>query len=190
MALVGSCGVHDKDQEKFFEALEMGIFRFKAYKEIGEKSRPSAVRENLNGARRLAERLYVSLQSLDGNSRQRLDQAQEGGTRSLQAATANTISALDSAIQLANEYPRAGRLPEPHRIFLAADVADAIGTHLGVKPTATKEGLFSAILGAVLTEATGKKSEAVHELARTALSYDVKLKYADGTVEYFPPNHN
>jgi hypothetical protein len=176
---------------KFIEALDDSIALFDWGSLVHEISRPAAVRQNLNRARDAAKALSDALLNLDGNSCQLIGYAQESGIFSLRANATDTISALDSAIRLANQYPQSGRLPEPRRIYLAADVADAMETHLGVEPNSTKNGAFIEVLETVLEVATSAgEIKAIHELARRALSSDVKIKHADGTVTYIPPNRN
>jgi hypothetical protein len=70
---------------------------------------------------------------------------------------------------------------------LAADVKDAIETHLGIRATCTRERLFVGVLDAVLEEATGTPVKAVHELARAVIKHKVKRKRRGGKIEYVPP---
>ena len=175
------------DPDDFFGALADAIGRFESGKLLREKSRPAAVRENLRRAEAVALRLNDALNRLDGNSRQLLGETVPGGIRSLFSHAKEIILPLKKALLLADEYPEGGALPDSGRYFLAADVKDAIETHLDVPAKSTKEGLFVAILDVVLGEATGKTVKAVHELARAVIKHKVKTKHPDGTIEYIPP---
>ena len=128
---------------------------------------------------------------LDGNSRQVFNEAAEGGLEGFRSNLSGVVLALHEALRRAEEYPKRGRLHEHHRIFLAADVADAIKQFIHVRPVSTRSGLFVSILESVCTEAFGKEAPDVYGLAQKALSYQVKIRSADGVVEYCrPPNDN
>ncbi len=175
------------DIEGFFGTLANAIGFFDWGKRLREKSRPAAVRENLRRAEAAASRLNDALNRLDGNSRQLLGETVPGGIRSLFGHVRGIILPLKRAVLLADEYPQGGALPEPHRYFLADDVKDAIKTHLGIRATSTREGLFVEVLDAVLEEATGTPVKAVHELARAVIKHKVKRKRPGGIIEYVPP---
>ena len=177
------------DPDGFFGALASGISIFDSSKPLGEESRPAAVRENLRRAKAAALRLNNALNKLDGNSRQLLGEVVQGGVLSLYDNVKVVIRDLHLALQLANEFPSSGSLPEHNRLYLAVDVANAIETHLNVTATSTKDGLFVEILEAVVGEATGKEAKALHELARKAVKYKAKVKWEgpDGVAEYVPP---
>lgn len=176
------------DTEGFFDALASAIGLFDWGKRLRGKSLPAAVRKNLRDATDAALGLQDALNELDGNSRQLLRETVPGGIRSLFGHVREIILPLKGAVLLAKEYPpRGGDLPDPHRYFLAADVADAIETHLGIRATCTKNGLFVEVLEVVLEEATGKPVKTVHELARAVIKHKIKRKRPDGTIEYMPP---
>lgn len=175
------------DPDGFFDALAGAIGLFDTLVRLRKESRPAAVRKNLGHATDAALGLHDALNELDGNSRQLLGEVVQGGIHSLYDNIKPVIRALQRALRLAGDYPCVGDLPEPHRFFLAADVADAIETYLGIPATSTKSGIFMAILESVVTEATGKEAKAVHELARKAVKHKVKRKGLGGLVEYVPP---
>ncbi len=185
------------DTEGFFGTLANAIGLFDWGKRLREKSRPAAVRDNLRCAEAAASHLNDALNRLDGNSRQLLGETVPGGIRSLFGHMREIILPLKGAVLLAKEYspkggalrepPKGGDLPEPHRYFLAADVKDAIETHLDIRATCTKKGLFVEVLEVVLEEATGKPVKTVHELARAVIKHKLKRKDPDGIIEYVPP---
>ena len=175
------------DPDGFFDALAGAIGLFDLGKRLRGESRPAAVRKNLRCVEKAALLLNDALNRLDGNSRQLLDETVPGGIRSLFGHMREIILPLKEAVLLAKEYPKGGNLPESHRYFLAADVKDAIKTHLGIRATCTKNGLFEAVLEAVLKEATRKPVSAVHELARVVIKHKVKRKRPGGIIEYIPP---
>ena len=164
------------DPDGFFDALAGAIGFFDWSKRLRGKSRPAAVRDNLRCAEDAALLLNDALNRLDGNSRQLLRETVPGGIRSLFGHMREIILPLKGAVLLAGEYPQGGALHEPHRFFLAADVADAIETHLGIRATCTKEGLFEQVLATVLEDATRKPVSVVHELARAVIKHKVKRK--------------
>ncbi len=176
------------DPDGFFDALAGAIGLFDWGKRLRGKSLPAAVRKNLVHATDSALGLHDALNELDGNSRQLLGEVVQGGIHSLYDNIKPVIRALQRALRLAGDYPQGGGdLPEPHRFFLAADVADAIETYLGIPATSTKRGIFIAILESVVTEATGKETLAVHELARAVIKHKIKRKRPGGIIEYVPP---
>jgi hypothetical protein len=173
--------------DAFFRALANGIGVFDMLRRLREKSRPGAVRKNLLRAKTAALRLNEALNDLDGNSTQLLAEVVQGRIGSPFDNVCQVILALDRALGLANDYPSSGNIPEHHRLYLAADVRDAIKTYLGIPAKCTKSGIFVAILESVVTEATGTQAKAVHELARKAVKHKVKMKSPGGLVEYIPP---
>ncbi len=176
------------DTEGFFDALAIAIGFFDLGKRLRGESLPAAVRKNLVHATDSALGLHDALNELDGNSRQLLGEVVQGGIHSLYDNIKPVLRALQRALRLAGDYPQGGgALPEPHRFFLAADVKDAIKTHLGIRATCTKEGFFVKVLDVVLEEATGKEALAVHELARAVIKHKVKRKHPGGIIEYVPP---
>lgn len=181
--------VRVSNPDAFFDTLANAIGFFKENVKLREKSRPAAVRENLRLALARALALNDALNKLDGNSRRLLGEVAQGRIDSIFGNIQTVILVLNKARTLADDYPSAGNLPEPHRLFLAVDVADAIETFLGAPVTTTKTGLFVAILEVALTVATGKEAKAVHELARKAIKYKYKVKRngQGGLIEYVPP---
>ena len=181
--------VPQERREEFFESIASAVGFFDSNKGLREKSKPSSVRKNLQNALTAARRLADALVSLDGNSCLLLHEGHTENIQELRAYSRRIVGALQNARRLADEYPgkASGNLPENERLFLAADVADAMERILGLKPTTTRENLYEALLEVVLMEATGKKVKAVHNLARRALSYPIKRVTPDGPVEYVPP---
>ena len=175
------------DTEGFFDALAGAIGFFDWGKRLRGKSLPAAVRKNLRDAEDAASLLNDALNRLDGNSRQLLRETVPSGIRSLFGHMREIILPLKGAMLLADEYPQGGALPEPHRYFLADDVKDAIKTHLGIRTTSTRKGLFVEVLDVILEEATRKPVKSVHELARAVIKHKIKRKRPDGTIEYMPP---
>ncbi len=174
--------------DSFFDALADAIGFFDLGKRLRGESLPAAVRKNLVHATDSALGLHDALNELDGNSRQLLGEVVQGGIHSLYDNIKPVIRALQRTLRLAGDYPQGGGdIPEPHRFFLAADVKDAIKTHLGIRATCTKKGFFEEVLDAVLEEATRKPVKAVHELARAVIKHKVKRKRPGGIIEYVPP---
>ncbi len=182
------------DPDAFFAELDKALSQYKGFARFRQEGLPATVRKNLKKAAEVSRNLNAHINDLDGNSRQLLDQAAEGGLEGFRSHLSGVVLALHEALRRAEEYPKRGRLTEHHRIFLAADVADAIWQYIHVLPVPTRDGLFFSILESVCTEAFekfGKEGPDVYGLAKKALSYEVKVRSADGVVEYCsPPNED
>ena len=155
--------------DQFFDVLGESVSRFRAHRNLADRSNPKIVRANIKKALKEVLRLNDSLNSLDGNSWQLIREQVEGGLTVQTHHLQTIIYALTQAEQAAREYPNTGRLRDHARLFLAVDVADAMHTHLGLTPTSTKDGPFDAILAIVLGAATGKRVSSTHVLVRRAL---------------------
>jgi hypothetical protein len=158
-----------ENPEAFFSALNWACTSFKSDQRLTKASQPSKVRANLQAAIDAALELDNKLTSLDFNSWSLIFSSSEHSVGSLLQCTSTILNALHGASHLAEEYPKKGRLYEHYRLRLAMDVASAIETHLGRKPTTAKGGLFESILSIVLGFLTGKEVRSVHELSREAL---------------------
>jgi len=159
-----------KVPEDFYKSLGLAIARFNSGEALAAISSPAVVRKNLQAAIDAALALNERLNDLDGNSRQLLSSVDGGETSVLQDHHLwKIIRALSEADHLADEYPKKGRLPEHHRLWLAVDVANAIDVHVGAAPTTKVDGLFESILAIILEIATGHQVSSVHDLARRAL---------------------
>ena len=154
------------DLDAFFDELDQALSRFKAYARWRQEGLPATVRKNLKKAAKVSMDLNAHINDLDGNSRQLLDEAAEGGLKGFRSHLSSVVLALHEALRRAEEYPKIGRLPEQHRIFLAADVADTIRQFVHVPPVPTRDGLFYSILESVCTEAFGKEPRDVYGLAQ------------------------
>ena len=167
----------------FFEEISQAIARFNAGKEIAGLSSPSAVRGNLSAALKATYQLNDKLNDLDHNSRQLINEVIEGGIITLQSSLLSQINkALGEASVLADKYQKRGRLREDHRLWFAADVAEAIRDYIDVEPSSTKDGLFESILCIILSEITGQETTTHHDLVRHALQ--VKITRGKGVTEY------
>ncbi len=172
------------DPDAFFDELDKALSQYKGFARFRQEGLPATVRKNLKKAAEVSMVLNAHIKNLDGNSRQLLNEAAVGSFRT---HLSGVVLALHEALRRAEEYPKGGRLHEHHRIFLAADVADAIKQFIHVLPVPTRGGLYFSILESVCTEAFGKEAPDVYGLAKKALSYRVKITSADGVVEYCPP---
>jgi hypothetical protein len=183
LALVVRCGATLQDRERFVGEIAEAIGRYDAHANERNRSKPSAVKANLKRAIEAASTLLAALHNLDGNSRMLLREVGMKRMQTYQRQTARMFRALSEAYNRAGEYPRS-RLMEHHRLFLAADVADAMRRHLKIEPTLTREGLYEAMLEIVLKDATGKAVNATHGLARRALQKVVKWEVEGGPTGY------
>jgi hypothetical protein len=179
------------DPKSFLDDLAAAIGRYDSFRHIRETSRPAAVRENLNAALEAATKLNQRLNALDGNSHSLIEEATKVDFPTLREHLDPIVRALFAASRLAKQYPNKGNLPENERLFLAADVRDALNTHLGANSSKALEGgCFEAILKVVLAEALKERKD-LEAIARSlvdqVLSGKVKAKHPDGVVEYSRP---
>lgn len=161
-----------KPDKEFFDALKESIGAFISLRDLSEKSSPAKVRGNLRVAIDAALKFNDSLNQMDGNSRQLVEEASGKGVGELQRKLEKILLALHEARHLANEYPKSGRNVEFDRLWLAESVARAIRDHLKCEPTATKEGVFESVLTIVLEDPAinkGKPVKSVHDLARRSV---------------------
>lgn len=170
---LNAMGIH-KVPGSFFLALREAIGMYWSHRAIASSSRPAAVRGELNKTLQAAEKLDALLENLDANSAALLRAA---GTQAieLQAGLAPILRALSNACSAAHEYPKAGRLPEADRLWLAVDVAKAFVNHLDTQPTATRDGPYEDVLTRVLKitidnyPSSGERETNVHDLAQRAI---------------------
>lgn len=173
--------------DAFLEAVQDAIRFYHAQRELSDQTKPAVVRANLEAALNAALELEARLQALDGNSRMLIREEFKEGISVLEDRHLGTImNALKEAAHVADQYPKRGRLPDHARLWLAVDVADALQTHLEIRATSTKEGVFESLLAIILGAATGQAAESVHDLARRALASQ-KRKGINGETEYYPP---
>jgi hypothetical protein len=160
-----------KVPDEFLAELNQAISIFRAGQVVHESSRPAEVRRNLESCLKAVNNLEQTMKSLDGNSR-RLLFRREGAASSDQLDETLPIFKADlaAALKHAENYPKAGRLFESARLFLAIDVAKAFSAHLNLQATATKEGKYESILAIVLQAATGQEARHVHDLACRAVA--------------------
>ncbi len=176
------------DPDAFFDELDKALSLYRGYTRFRQEGLPATVRKSLKKAAKVSKDLNAHINDLDGNSRQLLDEAAEGGLEGFRSHLSGVVLPLHEALRRAEEYPKSGRLHEHHRIFLAADIADSIKKFIHVLPVPTRDGLFFSILESVCTEAFEQKEPPdVYGLAQKALSYRVKITSAEGVVEYCPP---
>ena len=157
------------DLTPFFEAIETSVQIYRAHKTFAENSRPGAVRSNLNRAMSAALALNQALDDLDANSALILQEV-GGDTRQIQNNDLpKLITAVTAALDSANQYPAAGRLPAHQDAELALNVAKAVAQHLSKTPTATEDGLYESVLAIALKAASGKEVSSVHRIAQKGL---------------------
>ena len=67
------------DLDAFFDELDQALSRFKAYARRRQEGLPATIRKNLKRAAKVSMDLNAHINDLDGNSRQLLNEAAEGG---------------------------------------------------------------------------------------------------------------
>lgn len=165
----------DKLPEIFFDKIQEEVGKYKAAREIAKACTPAMVRRNLKKLGLAAEKLCDLLQEIDFNSRQLLQLRSDQESQPIWTFTdifehAFVIkNAVHFAQESADQYAEgARRHAEPERVELAYGVAAAIGDHLQIKPSCSSDGLFVALLSAVMEIATGSGKD-VRDLAALAL---------------------
>jgi len=153
----------------FFDAIGTAIAWYHAGKAVASASKPATVRQNLKHAYEAALALNEALYKLDWNAWSLVNESGISA-KTMHKYANGALKKLAKASTLADEYPQRGALPDNARLTLARHVADAISDHLGITPTTTKAGVFDAVLGIVITVATGRHDPEVHELVRRALA--------------------
>ena len=187
--------------EEFFTELSNSITYYKSNLRIREKSKPGAVRDNLRTLLATASKLESKYTKLDGNSHFLIGEAMsdvdvdvdvdvdENGDKDeykledpIKSALVHMVKIFGDALEMANEYPSSGSLPENEKAFLARDVADIIEKHLDRTATVTKKGIFASVLSIVLEAATNERRKSVHDLCRKGL--EVVTTSSSGLKEY------
>lgn len=177
--------------DAFWADMEKAIARYKGWAELHEKSSPGRVRQNLSETLKQAELFQRALHQLDGNSIQLILGRKPNVLRCCRIAVRRLEKEMKKASELAQAYPRGGRLPEFHRQYLAADIAEAMRRHLKVKPSGTKargskSSLFSVLLEEFLAIATGTDVNSVRDLVAKVLKNEIRTVDAQGMVIYAP----
>lgn len=177
--------------EQFWTEIESAIRRFKSRAKLHKETSPSQVRKNLTNALDQAKRFVEALENLDGNSKQLITKRRKNVFTETYAAVLSLTAELSNARELAEKYPKKGRLPESHREYLAADIAAMMRQQLKVDPSGTRErgsksSLFSTLIAQVLSIATGKDVSSVHDLVAKVLKNEIRTVDAQGLVIYTP----
>ena len=155
------------DEAAMLKTVEGHIHLYLRLKALAKMSSAGAVRKNLRGAIRAAQKLVVQISRLDGNSLQLLRRP----------PPANAI--LDDALQIHERlkaaldqaliaFPTGGPRPAHERNALAALLADAMRNHTSVRPTATRGGIFEDFLRQAFKLA-GEEYGDLHSLAERVL---------------------
>lgn len=166
------------DEAGMLEAVEGHIHLYLRLKALAEMSSAGAVRKNLKGAVRAAQKLVVQVSRLDGNSLQLLRQLPPDD------------SLLDDALQIHDRlkaaldraliaFPTRGPRPAQERNALAALLADAMRNYSSIRPTATRGGIFEDLLRQAF-ELAGERYEDLHTLAERVLARELVSRPQDG----------
>lgn len=145
------------------------------------------MRRELKAADEASRRLINRVNDLGGTSRHLLysEEPTDGGAR-FREALVYVTEQLARARHRADELSRSAGAPLNYaRIYLAALVAHAIKTRLGVKPTMTRGALFEDILVTVLEAVETRESPSVRDLMRAGLKAQVS-EHPDGVIELDP----
>ncbi len=149
----------------FFEDIYTAVAVFYSAREMYQKSKPGAVRENIALSLDRTQRLNQSINHLDGNSRKLLN----GQVGVIYAHIREINNILQEAKVKANEYPKHGRLKDFPLETLISDIGEAL-KELGVKLTVYKSGMFHEVVILVVQEVTGKAVEDLHTQLERAIA--------------------
>ncbi len=169
------------DEDAMLKAVEGHIHLYLRLKVLAEMSSAGAVRKNLKGAVRAAQKLVLQVSRLDGNSLQLVRRP----------PPANSV--LDDALQIHDRlktaldraliaFPTGGSRPAHERNALAALLADAMRNHSSVRPTATRGGIFEDFLRQAF-ELAGEQYEDLHSLAERVLARNLVSRPQEGLLE-------
>lgn len=168
------------DEKAFLEAVESCVRLYVQMKALAEETSAGAVRRNLKAATRVAAKLVLEVDRLDGNSQQLIRSLMFGG--SVRPGAIEIYRILRAAHQLAEDmFPRSGRRPEHERDGLAAQLADALELHTSAKPTPTRGMIFEELLRQAFG-LIGKHYEDLHTLAERVLERRLVSRPSEGIV--------
>jgi hypothetical protein len=166
------------DENALIDAVERHVRLYLQLKALAKASSAGAVRNNLKGALRAAQKLVIQVSRLDGNSLQLLGRL------------APDASVLDEALQIHDRlkaaldyalsaYPTRGPRRAHEHDALAALLADAMRHHSSIRPTATRGGIFEDLLRQAF-ELAGERYEDLHTLAERVLARDLVSRPQEG----------
>lgn len=150
--------------------IERAISLYLGAEKLRDSCKPAKIRSELAGALKTLHKMEDQLFDMNMNSKMLLSEASRKLSYELRAKYIDELhESLELALNLAEEYPKKGKLPQDHRMFLAEDLA-RVSQEIGVKPTTTKGGWYESLLSVVFEIVTGKTLSNPHELARSALA--------------------
>jgi len=188
----------ESEAEHFLKAVETAISIYRCGREFAKQTKPGTVRRNLKAVDKAADNFYNALNNLDTLSKHLLGQDLKATkeavddflkaflrtrgpddlsrypfTQDLFLRTfIQTIAfkkACSKALGIAENYPRS-RLKDFPRLLLAIDIANTFEKHLGIKPTATKKGMYEQCLHVALKAAAHTYVSDLNALACEALA--------------------
>lgn len=171
----------------FVKLVDMAASQYWATRSLQDQALPATVREEIRAAHEALLRLTERIKELGGTSRHLLYSEGPPGTRErFRDAIMFVSEQLARACRDADELSRCGGPPRNYaRTYLAALVAHAIETRLGIKATITSGGLFEDVLKTVVEALEKRPDPAVHDLMRAARRVRVSER-PDGVIEIGP----
>jgi len=172
---------------EFFSSIESAISMFRVQEKIKDDSLPGAVRTNLKKSMEAAKRLLTTINALDGNSNQLIQEIEKEiyayEDKKLPQLNTSQISIQECSPLLRSIYTvidiigRAQWCSENypnkniayHRIYFAHDIAEAIEQHLMIKPTDSRDDLYVVTLTLLMNMITGKDESSLYKLAEQGL---------------------
>jgi hypothetical protein len=171
----------------FVDLVDMAASQYWGMRPLQDQALPARVRRELKAAHEASHRLIDRVNDLGGTSRHLLyaEVPADGGAR-FRDALLYITEQLERARLRADELSKKGGAPLNYaRVYLAALIAHAIETRLGVKPTTTRGGLFEDILATVIEAVEKRANPSVRPLMRAGLAAQV-YESSDGGIEIVP----
>lgn len=175
------------DLDGFTNLVDMAASQYRGMQLLQDQASPARVRGELKAAHEASRRLIDRVNKLGGTSRYLLYSEEPGdsGAR-FRDALLYVREQLGRARHRADGLSKSAGAPLNYaRIYLAALVAHAIRTRLGVKPTMTRGGLYEDILVTVIEAVEKRESPSVRDLMRAGLAAQVS-EPPDGGIEIDP----
>ena len=163
----------------FFTEISTAIGLYNAQQQLANDTSPSAARDQMTETLAAATQLSNALGNTNANAIAHIHEALISTGAEQTSATAfinsaiHTLDKINSvfaeAIQLSEEHINQGRLSDIARILLACDLAKIFQKYTRLKPKASEDGPYEALLSIVVGAATGGTLFSSHKLARKAL---------------------
>lgn len=175
------------DLEPFIKQLDDAASIYRASKSVQDENLPKTVKQELKAALDASIRLNDRILRLGGKSRQFLyNYSDESIFDTFWISLNFIIEHLDNAHRRSLSDNKKGAPHAYAKLMLAALIAHAIRSHLGVKQaTITRDGLYENVLQTILSAVQDREVHAVRDLMRQALKVNV-IEQDNGLISIDP----